>query len=120
MTDITIGIDISKAMLDVCRVPGGDTRHFTNDKSGLTALLRWMSAQDTLPVRIVFEATGAYHRLLERRLAEAHLPSSRSILDRPEALHKPSAAWPRPIASMPLCWLAWATRLNHDQSTALP
>ena len=74
MTNITIGIDISKATLDVCRVPGGDTRQFTNDKPGLTALMRWMSAQDVVPVRIVFEATGAYHRLLEQRLADAHLP----------------------------------------------
>ena len=74
MTDITIGIDISKATLDVCRVPGGDTRQFTNDKPGLTALLRWISAQGPVPARIVFEATGAYHRLLERGLAKAHLP----------------------------------------------
>lgn len=74
MTNITIGIDISKATLDVCRVPGGYTRQFTNDKPGLKALLRWMSNQDVAPVRIVFEATGAYHRLLERGLADAKLP----------------------------------------------
>lgn len=74
MTDISIGIDISKS--HARRLPRARRRYpvVADEKPGLTALLRWMSAQDSVPVRIVFEATGAYHRLLEQRLAQAHLP----------------------------------------------
>ena len=74
MTETTIGIDISKDRIDVHRLPGGESRQFANDKTGLKAFLRWLNPGDEPPARIVFEATGAYHRALERRLAEAGLP----------------------------------------------
>ncbi|MEN3794306.1 transposase [Fulvimarina sp. MAC3] len=74
MTEITIGIDISKDRIDVHRLPGGESRQFANDKTGRTAFLRWLNPSDEPPARIVFEATGAYHRALERQLAEAGLP----------------------------------------------
>ncbi|NVN10721.1 IS110 family RNA-guided transposase [Nguyenibacter vanlangensis] len=69
---ITIGIDISKDHLDVALYPGGETRRFLNARSGHTALLRWLGKQ--VVARIVFEATGPYHRDLERRLEQAGLP----------------------------------------------
>ena len=40
-----------------------------NTKSRLTALIRWLGSGPVM--RIVFEATGRYHRDLERRLAAA-------------------------------------------------
>lgn len=73
MTETTIGIDISKDTLDVHRLPGGESRRFGNDKPGFNALIRWIGAMDKEPVRIVFEATGAYHRRLERVLADGGL-----------------------------------------------
>ena len=75
MTEITIGIDISKERIDVHRLPDGETRQFVNDKTGLKAFLSWLDRSGEPPARIVFEATGAYHRALERRLAEAGLPA---------------------------------------------
>src|SRR3546814_2370851 len=43
----------------------------SNDAAGHRALLAWL-APHTI-VRVVFEATGAYHRAFERRLATAGL-----------------------------------------------
>jgi transposase len=64
----TIGIDISKDTFDIHRL--SDRRHarFDNDKAGLAALRRWIGKA---PVRIVYEATGRYHRDLEAVLGAA-------------------------------------------------
>lgn len=66
----TIGIDISKHTLDAFRLSTGEPRQFPNDKSGCAALIRWVGKA---PVRIVFEPTGPYHRLLEQTLTKAGL-----------------------------------------------
>jgi transposase len=66
------GIDISKDHLDAAIHPGGAARRFANDRGGHTALLRWLATMGV--ARVVFEATGPYHRALERRLAAAGLP----------------------------------------------
>ena len=61
----TIGIDISKPILDAFRLTTGEHRQFPNDKPGCLALIRWIGKE---PVRVVFEPTGPYHRLLEQSL----------------------------------------------------
>jgi len=71
MTKLTIGIDISKALLDVALHPGGEVVQFSNDKKGHKAFVKWASAFDVN--LIVFEATGAYHRGLERFLGDREL-----------------------------------------------
>ena len=71
MTEINIGIDISKDHLDVHRLPGDERRRFDNSKAGHKALIRWIG--DT-PARVVYEPTGYYHRALERALAAAGMP----------------------------------------------
>lgn len=63
------GIDISKDQLDAALHGGAQTRRFTNDRTGHTALLHWLARHAVQ--RVVFEATGPYHRTLERRLAQA-------------------------------------------------
>jgi transposase len=68
----TAGIDIAKDRLDVCLYPDGATRHFPNDAKGHRALIAWLSSHTIQ--RVVFEPTGAYHRVLERSLATAGLP----------------------------------------------
>lgn len=60
----TIGIDISKATLDVHRLSTGETAYFPNSSAGLRALRRWIGAET--PDLVVYEATGAYHAALER------------------------------------------------------
>lgn len=71
MTDITIGIDISKDRLDAYRLPDAASQQFGNNKAGHKALIGWIGAQ---PARVVYEATGPYHRQLEVALAGAGLP----------------------------------------------
>jgi transposase len=70
---ITIGIDISKHHLDVHLHPGGVVQQFTNDRTGHTKLIAWITPRQ--PTRIIFEATGAYHRALEMTLGKAGLPA---------------------------------------------
>lgn len=72
MTEITIGVDISKDRLDVHCWPDGAAREFTNDLSGYRALIRWLAGREI--ARIVFEPTGPFHRQFERALAAAGLP----------------------------------------------
>jgi transposase len=64
-----IGIDISKDKLDIATFPEGEVKQFDNTKKGHTALLKWLAKQEH--ECIIFEPTGAYHRLLEERIAEA-------------------------------------------------
>ena len=70
---ITIGIDISKDHLDVHLHPQGSVRQFTNDHKGHAKLIAWLTPSQ--PTRIIFEATGAYHRALEMALGKAGLPA---------------------------------------------
>jgi transposase len=67
-----VGVDISKDFLDVATSPAGDAIRFANDAKGHRALIKRLAAFEV--IRVVFEATGAYHRLFERTLAEAGLP----------------------------------------------
>jgi len=67
-TPITVGIDVSKAHLDTHLHPLGSSRRFDNDRKGWQALCAWIAG--TPPERIVYEATGPYHRGVERHLAQ--------------------------------------------------
>jgi transposase len=66
MTDDTIGIDISKATLDIHRLSDGNVTSFSNCPAGFKELSRFCA--ETAVTRVVYEATGAYHRGLERAL----------------------------------------------------
>jgi transposase len=71
MTETTIGVDVSKDTLDVYLHPDGSHRQFTNNVAGFRAILAWIGARPV--ARLVFEATGAYHRAFERAMGEAGL-----------------------------------------------
>lgn len=71
----TAGVDISKCRLDVHIYPAGASAWFANDAAGHSALLSWLAPWSV--ERVVFEATGAYHRSFERYLAAAGLPLSK-------------------------------------------
>ena len=75
MTDTTIGVDISKDVLDVYRHPDKDHRQFSNDPKGFRAFIAWLGKRPV--ARIVFEATGAYHRAFETTMQQAGLPLSK-------------------------------------------
>lgn len=68
----TVGVDIAKDHLDVCLHPLGTSQRFANDPSGFRALVEWLLPH--APSRVVFEATGAYHRAFERTLGDRGLP----------------------------------------------
>ncbi len=63
------GIDVSKARLDVHLYPLGLEKPFPNDKSGHRQLARWLIPHR--PELIAVEATGKYHRPLQRHLHAA-------------------------------------------------
>jgi transposase len=69
------GIDIAKDHLDVHLHPSGAMRRVRNDNTGHKVLLDWLARKRV--ERIVFEATGPYHRRLERALCAAGLPSAK-------------------------------------------
>jgi len=71
MTNDSIGIDISKATLDIHRLSDGKMTSFSNCPAGFKQLARFCA--ETVVTRVVYEATGFYHKGLERALG-AMLP----------------------------------------------
>lgn len=70
MAKDTIGIDVSKDRLDIFWHSRGEARSLPNSENGFDQLCDWLGEEAVL---IVFEATGAYHRGLERHLSLAGL-----------------------------------------------
>ncbi len=70
--DNIIGIDVSKDTLDVHRLADGSHCQFPNSATGHSKLLKWIEARAT--TLVIFEATGAYHRQLEKRLSAKAVP----------------------------------------------
>ncbi len=70
--DCYIGIDVSKATLDVASLPNGESWTVTNDDLGLAELTPRLIA--LAPVLIVLEATGGFEMLAAITLAKAGLP----------------------------------------------
>ena len=69
-----VGIDVSKAHLDVS-VAGGTPRRFANTEEGIAILLAGLVEQDIL--RVVYEPTGGYELPLAQALGQAGLPGHR-------------------------------------------
>ena len=68
----SVGVDISKDALDVAIHPSGESFRITNNPEGHRALIKRLKGFDI--ARIVFEATGAYHRLFQQAMVEVGLP----------------------------------------------
>jgi len=64
MTQITIGVDVSKDTLDLHLHPDGLHRQFINDAAGFRLILDGIGSRPV--ARLVFEATGANHHAFER------------------------------------------------------
>lgn len=67
-----IGIDVSKARLDIAIRPLGESESVSNDEAGIKALVKRLG--EIRPALIVLEATGGIERQLTRALANAELP----------------------------------------------
>jgi transposase len=72
ITPVFVGIDVSKAQLDVVMRPSGESDSVSNDETGIKALVKRLGEMQ--PALIVLEATGGFERQLMRALASAELP----------------------------------------------
>jgi transposase len=71
-TPVTIGIDVSKAHLDVAARPSGEAWQSANDEVGISQLVEGL--RPLAPQVIVLEASGGWEVLAAGSLAEAGLP----------------------------------------------
>ena len=67
--DANVGIDVSKAWLDVCILPDGKTLKVANDKNGYRAVIKTLAQRQIACV--VIEATGKFHLKLHQALDRA-------------------------------------------------
>lgn len=76
MSEITVekfvGVDVSKATLDVCIAPSGQALHVVYDEEGVSQIVACL--KETKPTLIVLEATGGLEVRLASELAAARLP----------------------------------------------
>jgi transposase len=68
---VHVGIDVSKATLDLCVRPSGRTLRVDNDDAGVRRIIDLLAP--LAPQLIVIEATGRYHRRLAADLLDAEL-----------------------------------------------
>lgn len=69
---VFVGIDVSKATLDVAIHGVPKVRQFANDHKGFRQLVTWLATQ--VPEQIVLEATGGYEQAALDALFVANLP----------------------------------------------
>lgn len=67
-----IGIDVSKDSLDLCALPGGESRRFGNEASGIESMVT--AIKELSPSLVVLEATGGWEVPAVSALGEAGLP----------------------------------------------
>lgn len=72
MTTRYVGIDVSKAQLDVACLPVAAAQQYANEAAGIKALIEWLRGYGA--TRIVLEASGGYETTLASALAAAGLP----------------------------------------------
>lgn len=71
-TRVYVGIDVCKERLDVYLHPIGQGLRVANDPAGLRRLKRELARHDVR--RVAVEATGKFHRLVQRHLHAAGIP----------------------------------------------
>lgn len=70
--DVFVGIDVAKATLDVCIIPGGEALHVSYDEAGVASLVEHIRQAN--PTLIVLEATGGLEGRITAELVNAGLP----------------------------------------------
>jgi transposase len=68
----SVGIDVSKHWLDIHVLPCNERLRVCNNCQGIRQLKRWVTRFD--PALIVVEATGKWHRDVQRSLAASGIP----------------------------------------------
>lgn len=72
MSEIVVGIDVSRKHLDVCVLPSEERWQSANEERDIESLV--VRLQALSPQRLIVEATGGYERILVAALATAQLP----------------------------------------------
>jgi transposase len=67
---VHVGIDVSKARLEICCLPTSQTLAVDNDEKGIARLVALLLRQQTVS-RVLLEATGRYERRVASELLEA-------------------------------------------------
>ena len=101
---VCVGIDISKAQLDIAVEPGGESLTVPYNGPGLATLITRLS--QLAPRRSVVEATGGLERALLRALVDAALPVIAVNPRKCGTLPRRRANWRRPTHWMRLSWRA--------------
>ena len=68
----SVGIDVSKSWLDVHLLPSGESRRAPNTREGVRSLKRFLLRFDL--ALVVVEATGKWHRPVQRSLHASAIP----------------------------------------------
>lgn len=71
-SECNVGIDVSKAKLDGCALPGDARWTWSNDRDGIVQAVKTLTAMG--PARVVVEATGGLERALVAELLAARVP----------------------------------------------
>lgn len=71
-----IGVDVSKANLDIYDLERQQGERFTNDSDGIKKLKEWLSLTQRSEIAVVCEATGGYEREMASALHQAGVPVS--------------------------------------------
>lgn len=71
-SEIFIGIDVSKSLLELNMLPDNHSQQFSNDDRGITQLVKFLRKVD--PTLIVFESTGGLEMLAVSSLVQHRLP----------------------------------------------
>lgn len=74
MSNISVGVDISKAKFDTAILFSDDkvkTKKFENKRAGFAEMLAWLKKHEALEAHICMEATGVYGEALATYLSEA-------------------------------------------------
>jgi transposase len=90
-----VGIDVSKQWLDIHVVPGDERLRVPNSCEGIRQLKRWLMRFDL--ALVVVEATGKWHRHVQRSLAASAIPVALVDPYRVRMFAKANG-------SMPACW----------------
>ena len=71
-SNVFIGVDVSKARLDVAVAPSGETISFANSEDGIALLVDFLKPRN--PELVLFEATGGWEMNAVHHLAAQRLP----------------------------------------------
>ena len=71
-SEIFVGVDVSKSLLELNMLPDNHSQQFSNDDRGITQLVKFLRKID--PTLIVFESTGGLEMLAVSSLVPHRLP----------------------------------------------